>query len=627
MNGKFVLEYAWVIPVLPVVAFAVIGLFLHKQPKLAAGVSIAAIATGFVLSAGIAREVYLAGPEAVFSFSAPWLAVQGLAIKAGVMIDPLTAVMLVVVTSIALLVQIYSLGYMRGDPGLSRYYAYQSLFVGSMLGLLVADNFGQLFVFWELVGACSYLLIGFWFGRVSAREAAKKAFITTRVGDFGFLLGVIILQYTFGTLDFTALTAEIEVFSNTALITVVTLLLFVGPVGKSAQFPLHVWLPDAMEGPTPVSALIHAATMVAAGVYFIARAFTIFHVAPDTMQVVAYIGGFTAIFAASIALVQNDIKRILAYSTISQLGYMVMALGVGSMTAGIFHLTTHAFFKSLLFLGAGSVIVALHEEQDIWKMGGLGKKMPVTTLTFIIGALALAGVPPLSGFWSKDEILLGAYASGNTGLYVIGSLVAFMTAFYMFRLIFVAFFGKNTGGESAKESPAVMTLPLIVLALISIVAGFLGSPLTDNAFGQFITARGNLHVEPSTMIMAISSVLALLGIFLAYLIYQRGIISPQRIKEKFALAYQVLEHKFYMDEFYAWFTAKFVDAVAAVMFWIDLHIVNGFVNALAFGTGKAGKILRLTEDGQVQTYALYMVTGLVIILVLGITVVFAEILI
>lgn len=627
MNGKFVLEYAWVIPVLPVVAFAVIGLFLHKQPKLAAGVSIAAIATGFVLSAGIAREVYLAGPETVFSFGAPWLAVQGLAIKAGVMIDPLTAVMLVVVTTIALLVQIYSLGYMRGDPGLSRYYAYQSLFVGSMLGLLVADNFGQLFVFWELVGACSYLLIGFWFGRVSAREAAKKAFITTRVGDFGFLLGVIILQYTFGTLDFTALTAEIEVFSNTALITVVTLLLFVGPVGKSAQFPLHVWLPDAMEGPTPVSALIHAATMVAAGVYFIARAFTIFHVAPDTMQVVAYIGGFTAIFAASIALVQNDIKRILAYSTISQLGYMVMALGVGSMTAGIFHLTTHAFFKSLLFLGAGSVIVALHEEQDIWKMGGLGKKMPVTTLTFIIGALALAGVPPLSGFWSKDEILLGAYASGNTGLYVIGSLVAFMTAFYMFRLIFVAFFGKNTGGESAKESPAVMTLPLIVLALISIVAGFLGSPLTDNAFGQFITARGNLHVESSTMIMAISSVLALLGIFLAYLIYQRGIISPQRIKEKFALAYQVLEHKFYMDEFYAWFTAKFVDAVAAVMFWIDLHIVNGFVNALAFGTGKAGKILRLTEDGQVQTYALYMVTGLVIILVLGITVVFAEILI
>ncbi len=389
--------------------------------------------------------------QETFEVSMRWLAMPGLNVDMGLLIDGLTAVMLIVVTSVALLVQIYSWGYMHGDPGFSSYYAYQSVFAGAMLGLVLANNFGQLFVFWELVGLASYLLIGFWFGRHSAKNAAVKAFITNRVGDFGLLLGILFLQIIFGTLNFSGLAAEVAGYTNTAILIVVSILLLAGPIGKSAQFPLHVWLPDAMEGPTPVSALIHAATMVAAGVYLIARAFFIFSATPEVMMLIAVIGGFTALFAATIALVQNDIKRILAYSTLSQLGYMVMAMGIGAMTAGMFHLMTHAFFKSLLFLAAGSVIHAIAGEQDIWKMGRLKDKMPITTWTFVIGALALAGIPPLSGFWSKDEILLGAFAGGYTGLYLLGTLVAFMTAFYMFRLIFVVFFGSGKGVEKAHE--------------------------------------------------------------------------------------------------------------------------------------------------------------------------------
>ena len=510
-----ILSWSWVIPFLPFFAFALIGLILHRWPKLSAAVSILAIGAAGVLSVLVAMTVFSGGAGTVFESSARWLNMPGLQVDMGLLVDPLTAVMLLVVTIVALLVQIYSLGYMHDDPGFASYYAYQSIFAGSMLGLVVANNFGQIFVFWELVGLSSYLLIGFWFGRNSAKEAAKKAFITSRVGDFGFLLGILFLQILFGTLNFNELVPAVAGYSNSAVLITVSILLLAGPVGKSAQFPLHVWLPDAMEGPTPVSALIHAATMVAAGVYLIARAFFIFNTSPETMLVIAVLGGFTALFAASIALVQNDIKRILAYSTLSQLGYMIMAMGVGAMTAGMFHLMTHAFFKSLLFLGAGSVIHAMADEQDIWKMGGLYKKMPITTWTFVIGALALSGIPPLSGFWSKDEILLGAFASGHTGLYVLGSLVAFMTAFYMFRLIFVAFFGANNGGEHAHESPATMTVPLIILAVLAVVAGFVGSPLMDNAFAHYITYPGAEHHMPNAAIMIASSLLALSGIFLA----------------------------------------------------------------------------------------------------------------
>jgi len=624
MNIQNLLHISWLIPALPFLAFAIIGLFLHRWPKTAAAASILAIGGSFVLSLPLAFTVFTGAPEQVYEISARWLSMPGLRVDMGIMIDPLTAVMLIVVTTVALLVQIYSLGYMDKDPGLASYFAYQSIFAGSMLGLVVASNFGQLFVFWELVGICSYLLIGCWLGKDSARDAAIKAFVTNRVGDFGFLLGILFLTIVFGTLNYSELAVRLAGYNNMAVLLPISILLFFGPMGKSAQFPLHVWLPDAMEGPTPVSALIHAATMVAAGVYLIARAFFIFSHTPQAMFLIAVVGGFTALFAASIALVQNDIKRILAYSTLSQLGYMVMAMGIGAMTAGMFHLMTHAFFKSLLFLAAGSVIHALHEEQDIWKMGQLSHKMPITTWTFVIGALALAGIPPLSGFWSKDEILLGAYAGGYTGLYVLGSLVAFMTAFYMFRLIFTAFFGSNTHGHHAHESSSVMTVPLMILALFSIAAGFVGSPFTDNIFGHFITAPGAHHHEASLTIMAVSSLIALSGILLAWMIYQKGIISHEVLRQRFSGIYQLLYRKYYVDEIYSWLIAVFVDGGARLLEWIDLKIVNGAVNGLAFITGWSGQTLRYTEDGQVQSYALYLLAGVVVILITAMWAVFTA---
>lgn len=612
-----IMQISWLIPVLPFLAFACIGLILHRWSKFSAALSIAAIGISWVLSVLIAWQVFTGSPEQVFEMSFRWLDMPGLNVDMGILVDPLTAVMLIVVTTVALLVQIYSLGYMEGDPGFASYFAYQSIFAGSMLGLVVANNFGQIFVFWELVGMCSYLLIGFWFGRNSAKNAAIKAFVTNRVGDFGFLLGILFLMIVFGTLNYGELSSQIAGYENMAILLPIAILLFFGPVGKSAQFPLHVWLPDAMEGPTPVSALIHAATMVAAGVYLIARAFFIFSSVPQAMVLIAVVGGFTALLAASIALVQYDIKRILAYSTLSQLGYMVMAMGIGAMTAGMFHLMTHAFFKSLLFLAAGSVIHALHDEQDIFKMGQLSKKMPMTTWTFVIGALALAGIPPLAGFWSKDEILLGAFAGGYTGLYVLGSLVAFMTAFYMFRLIFVAFFGSNTNGHEAHESSPVMTVPLIILAFFSIVAGFVGSPFMNNIFGHFVTAPGVAHHEVSVPIMVVSSSLALAGIFLAWLIYQKQVISAASIKQRFSRIYKVLYNKFYIDELYAWLGKIFVDGTARVLEWIDIKIVNGIVNSLAGFTGWTGRTLGYVQNGQVQTYALFLFSGVVVLLIIA----------
>jgi len=619
-----ILQVSWIIPVLPFIAFACIGLLLHRWPKVSAAVSILSIGASFILSVLVALKVFAGDPGQVFEMSVRWLSMPGLKVNMGIMIDPLTAVMLIVVTTVALLVQIYSLGYMDKDPGFASYYAYQSVFAGSMLGLVVASNFGQIFVFWELVGMCSYLLIGFWFGKPSARDAAIKAFVTNRVGDFGFLLGILFLTIVFGTLNYSELAVKIAGYDNMAVLLPIAILLFFGPMGKSAQFPLHVWLPDAMEGPTPVSAMIHAATMVAAGVYLIARAFFIFSNTPQAMILIATIGGFTALFAASIALVQNDIKRILAYSTLSQLGYMVMAMGIGAMTAGMFHLMTHAFFKSLLFLGAGSVIHAMHEEQDIWKMGQLSKKMPITTWTFVIGALALAGIPPLSGFWSKDEILLGAYAGGYTGLYILGSLVAFMTAFYMFRLIFTAFFGSNTNGHHAHESAPVMTFPLLILAVLSIIAGFVGSPFMNNIFGHYITAPGVAHHEANGMIMTISSLIAVAGIFLAWVIYQKKMVSAENLKQRFEAVYNVLYNRFYVDQIYQRLILIFVDGSARLLEWFDLNIVNGVVNGLAQFTGWSGRTLRYTEDGQVQTYALYMFAGVLIILISAMCAVFTA---
>src|SRR5438094_6148302 len=464
--------FPWLILFLPLFSAAAIMLFTQNNRELSAKLSIGAIVAGFMLSVlFIAANGWL--PEKRETL-VTWLEVGDLQVDFGLRLDPLSLLMLLVVTGVGGAIHIYSWGYMHEDAGFSRYFACLSLFTFSMLGIVLANNFLMLFIFWELVGLSSYLLIGHWFERPSAAEACKKAFLTSRLGDFGFLLGILMVWGLAGGLNFSLIQEQLK--QNPALFgsmtTIAGLLIFCGAVGKSAQFPLHVWLPDAMEGPTPVSALIHAATMVAAGVYMLCRVFFMFN-AP-ALLVIAWVGAITALMAALMAAQQNDIKRILAYSTLSQLGYMVMAVGLGGPTPAMFHLTTHAFFKALLFLGAGSVIIALHHEQDIWKMGGLRRKMPVTFWTFLAGTLAIAGVPPLSGFYSKDSILAQAADAHHWPLFALGVLVAALTTFYMFRLAFVVFFGSTRSDRAghAHESPGVMIWPLRILAVFSIIGGF-----------------------------------------------------------------------------------------------------------------------------------------------------------
>lgn len=606
--SEWMVENAWIIPLIPALSFALVGLVLNRWPKAAGLWSILSIALSMVGAFLVAAFIFGQPEPVTREFAVRWFSMPGLKVDMGLLIDPLSAIMLIVVTVVAFLVQVYSWEYMHDDPGFSSYYAYQSLFAASMLGLVLANNLVQMFVFWELVGLCSYLLIGFWFGRMSAKNAAEKAFITNRVGDFGFLLGILLVQLTFGVLGFTELRQAVAASTHGGILVVITLLLLAGPIGKSAQFPLHVWLPDAMEGPTPVSALIHAATMVAAGVYFIARAYFIFAASPTGLTVVAYLGGFTALFAATIATAQDDIKRILAYSTLSQLGYMVMAMGVGSMTAGMFHLTTHAFFKALLFLGAGSVIHALHDEQNIWNMGGLAKKMPVTAATFIIGALALSGIPPLSGFFSKDEILSAALNSGHTGLYILGTATAFLTAFYMFRLIFVAFFGDKE--SHAHESSPVITVPLVVLAAISVAAGILAP-----AFEHYLPTPGAEEHVANHLVMVISTLVALAGIGMAWLVYGSKKIDAEAAAARFPALYALLRSKYYIDEIYGWLGENLVQRGARLLYLFDIYVVNGLVNGLAYLTGGSGAALRRTETGRAQTYAFAIVLGATLLVV------------
>jgi NADH-quinone oxidoreductase subunit L len=466
--------FPWLILFLPLVATAVITLFTLRNKTVSSLISIGAVVAGFILTV-----LFIAAKglhPAVSEVSINWLSIGGLNVDFGLKLDALSLMMLLIVTGVGGLIHIYSYGYMHEDRSMARFFAFLSLFTFSMLGIVLANNFIQMFIFWELVGVSSYLLIGFWFEKPSAADAAKKAFITNRLGDFGFMLGILVVWGLLGSLNFGELETTLK--ANPALLggyaTVAGLLIFCGAVGKSAQFPLHVWLADAMEGPTPVSALIHAATMVAAGVYMLCRIF--FLLDAGALQVIAYIGGFTALLAALIAVQQNDIKRILAYSTLSQLGYMVMAVGLAGETPAMFHLTTHAFFKALLFLGAGSVIHSLHDEQDIWKMGGLKNKMPITFWTFLIGTLALSGVPPFSGFYSKDSILGQALDQKNYLLFAVGAGVAGLTTFYMFRLFFVAFLGqpRTDKAKHAHESPAVMSWPLLILAVFATAGGIIG---------------------------------------------------------------------------------------------------------------------------------------------------------
>jgi NADH-quinone oxidoreductase subunit L len=633
--------YSWIIPLLSLVSFATIVFFTIKRPRLSAYISISAVAMAFVLSVIILTEVLKNPVSSEFTYT--WINLPGFKLEMGMLVDPLTAVMLMVVTIVSMLVQIYSVGYMAGDPRFSRYFSFLSLFTFSMLGLVLSNNFFEIFIFWELVGLTSYLLIGFWFEKKVASDAGKKAFITTRTGDLGFLIGIFILVSAAGTFNFHEIFHQIEANTiPTALLTISAIFIFCGAVGKSAQFPLHVWLPDAMEGPTPVSALIHAATMVAAGVYLIARAMTVFAAAPSAALVVAIIGAFTAFLAASIGLVQNDIKRVLAYSTISQLGYMMLALGLVGYTAGTFHLMTHAYFKALLFLGAGSVIHAMHTN-DIWDMGGLYPKMKITAITFIIASLSISGIFPFSGFWSKDEIF--AVAAHKPVFLIVAILVAFMTAFYMFRLCFVTFFGKPRDQkkfEHAHESPKNMTIPLMILAFLSITAGWVGIPWLKKGFSSFVYFHHPHHAEPNILLMIVSTIVALSGIGLAYLMYYKKSISTEKLKAKFAFPYKVLYNKYYFDELYHaviinplfklcrllfkfdlgiidWLVNAFGDFtvfLSDVKEWFDSHIVDGGVNGIAYVFRGISSGIRKIQTGQLQNYALIIFFGIVIIMLL-----------
>ena len=613
----------WVVLMIPLAASAVITVFTLRHPRLSAGLSVGACALSFLFSQPLIRAV-LAHPHgtAVHS-SIAWIDLSEIQIRAGVAVDALSAAMLLVVTFVGLMIHIYSIGYMNPERGFARYFAKLSLFMFSMLGVVLADNYVMIFIFWELVGLSSYLLIGYDYERVAAADAGKKAFLVNRIGDFGLILGIVLLFYAAGSVDFHTIEQALASGSMaSAPLLIGALLVLMGALAKSAQFPLHVWLPDAMEGPTPVSALIHAATMVAAGVYLLARTFTLFAAAPDSLTVIAYIGGFTALFAATIAVVQNDIKRILAYSTLSQLGYMVMAIGLGSVTAGMFHLTTHAFFKALLFLGAGSVIHALHT-QDIWDMGGLLKRMPVTGWTFTIGALALAGIPPMAGFFSKDEIL--AVAHHSPVLYVVGVATAFLTAFYVARLLSVAFLGSPRKDIHAHESPPVMTVPLIVLATGAVFVGWIGAgcpiPGVHQAtvgFGSFVFSGEHGHAPEFHLdVMAIGTLVAVAGLVAGYLVYYRKIMDVHGLQVKLSGAYRLLVKKYYMDEICDWLVRVVQQgwARACDVFdrWVLIRcLVNGSVRAVQW----CGDKTRLLQTGQLQIGLLMLGGGTALLLLI-----------
>lgn len=650
------IDYVWLIPLFPAVGFLVNGLigYWYRLPKrLVAWVACSALGLSFLFSALVFIELLKLPLEARASIPDKvlfdWIVSGGLSTVVGYKVDPLSMVMALVVTGVSFLIHVYSVGYMHDDPGFTRYFAYLNLFVFMMLNLVLANNFLLMFVGWEGVGLCSYLLIGFWFFRDAPANAGKKAFVVNRVGDFGFLLGLFLIFSKLGTLTFDEVFAKASML-DPVTVTLITLLLFVGATGKSAQLPLYVWLPDAMEGPTPVSSLIHAATMVTAGVYMIARCHVLYEMAPLSMAVVATVGALTAMFAASMALAQVDFKRILAYSTISQLGYMFLAVGVGAFSAGIFHLMTHAFFKGLLFLCAGSVMHGLAGELDIRKMGGLRHKMPITFWTMLIATLAIAGVPGLSGFFSKDEILWKAFSSprGHGVLWLIGFITAGMTAFYMFRLCFMAFFGRYRGDEEvwhhAHESPPVMTVPMVVLAVLSVIGGYVGVPQVlggHNYFHDFLApvfgeevavhhaslslvplawaggghaaAGGEAAVELFLMVLSVA--MAFLGIYAAWKLYLQRPEIPHRLAERYPTAYRVLFNKYYVDEIYQVLFVNSCKRLGTIL-WrqFDEAVVDRTVNLVGGVMRVAGAGLRLFQTGFVQDYALGILLGAVVVM-------------
>jgi NADH-quinone oxidoreductase subunit L len=653
-------QLIWLIMLLPLFAFIINGLlmrpFVKPKSKVYGYITIGSIAVSAIFSIWALASVMSAENHLIVVPDVSWMVIGNFNFHLGIIMDQLSAVMVVVVSVVSLMVQIYSIGYMaHDDAGYYRYYTFMSLFTFSMLGLVLADNLLFMFVFWEMVGLCSYLLIGFWYHKKSAADAAKKAFIVTRIGDFGFLAGILILYFNTQTFDIQMLhnLAVSGLIGSSALMWA-CMGLFSGAIGKSAQFPLHVWLPDAMEGPTPVSALIHSATMVCAGVFLVARTMPLFVVSPEAIRVVAVIGGFTAIFAATMGLVANDIKRVLAYSTISQIGYMMLGLGAagialfsqinnsvlpndeilllakGAVAIGMFHLFTHAFFKALLFMGAGSVNHATGTF-DMRQMGGLRKTMPWTYATFLIGSLSLAGIWPLAGFWSKDEILASALTS-QPALFWLALITVFLTAFYMFRAIFMTFHGEYRGGdkESGKdfshthESPRVMVAPLVFLAIMAIAAGWWNTAGNFSAFMGHETEAGSgigalftvfTHTVNGVPLPLISLLVALLGIFSAYAVYLKKWITAESIGKAFGPLYQMVVDKYYFDELYENIIVKLglVKGLFTGFKLFDEKGVDGAVNGAADIIVQSGKAIRQAQTGQLQLYALFIGIGLAVI--------------
>ena len=583
----------WVVLLLPLASALIILCATRPLRSLSAFISVAAVLGSFAGACFIFFRATSAAPALSWIDLGPVFHVP-----LGLTLDPLSRSMLFMVTGVGALIHIYSLGYMGGDAGKSRYFAGLSLFMFAMLGIVLANNFIMLFIFWELVGFSSYLLIGHWFERTAAADAAKKAFITTRVGDFGFMLGILMVWTATGSFVFGDIAKGMAGFSGHAgFLTAATLLVFCGAVGKSAQFPLHVWLPDAMEGPTPVSALIHAATMVAAGVYMLVRVGFLIDASPDALLVIAWIGTITAMLAALMATQQNDIKRILAYSTLSQLGYMVMAVGLASGEAAMFHLFTHAAFKALLFLGAGSIIFMLHHEQDIWRMGALWKRLPLTCLTFLIGTLALIGFPGSSGFFSKDAILVLAYQR-NLPIFALGAFTALLTAFYMTRLVVVVFFGKPRSDHAARggEAPMVMVIPLLLLAIPAAFGGF-------GFFARRFLVLPN-EKEPALIVPIVALSALILGIGAAALLYRKRTAEPLNIA--------LFRNRFYLDEFYAFLIRATQGALASLSAFIDRWILDGVVvRGLSGGTWGSGFLLRLLQVGNLQAYGFLFGLGVI----------------
>ena len=601
----------WTILLAPLVSAFLILLVGIPRRRLSSALAIGGLLLSFLCTASVLLQALRDHALLPIECSVSWIALPGFTVPFGILLDRLSVLMSLVVTGVGSAIFIYSLGYMAEDHAYSRFFGVLSLFAFSMLTIVLATNWIQLFIGWELVGCSSYLLIGHWYAKPAAAEAGKKAFMVNRVADFGFLLGILWLwaisspvasQRTF---HFQTLFERLPLLANAGLVPLaalptIGLLLFCGPIGKSAQFPLHVWLPDAMEGPTPVSALIHAATMVAAGVYLLCRSFWLFESLPSVMTTIMWVGGATAFLSACLAFVEHDLKRILAYSTLSQLGYMVMALGLGGSVSGMYHLTTHAFFKALLFLAAGSVIHGTHE-QDIRKLGGLMRSMPWTSAAFCIGGLALCGFPGLAGFFSKDEILALAHER-NTALYWLGTVTAGMTAFYIARAWFVAFTGKSRG--HAHESPPVMVGPLMLLAALSIIGGYVGIP-------RFLDPHS--HGELDWPVAITSLIVVAIGLGLAWLIYQRKVASPQQVVNALALPYTLFQRHYYIDEGYAWYVAAIQQKrIAGLCAWVERYVIIGLlVNGTAWLTRGMGRILRLCQTGKVQTYVLGFLIGVV----------------